>query len=208
MEKGAVFLGILLIIGGIVLIACSLITETYPHTYTEPYTYTQKIEGVPKTETLVEHGFSQGGGWQHWSFNLAIGNTVSIYYETGSDFGGPLFFLILNQSKYEEWPDGQWSPSEYAIAHGSNQIENWNWTVPKNGTWHFIFDFRQTFREDVYIKLTKYWIGTDYRDVTDYREITEYLTRPLIPSYCSYLGIILCVAGIGILVYRLKVHAG
>jgi PKD repeat protein len=122
------------------------------------YIWTFTIEGVPKTETLIEHGFNQGGGWQHWGFNLEKEAIIHIYYETGSDlFGGPLFFLILDQSKYEEWPNGQWSPPEFSIAHGNNQIENWNWTVPKNGTWHFVFDFRQTFREDVYIKLTKYW---------------------------------------------------
>ena len=122
------------------------------------YIWTFTIEGIPKTETLVEHGFNQGGGWQHWGFNLEKEDIIHIYYETGSDlFGGPLFFLILDQSKYEEWPNGQWSPPEFSIAHGNNQIENWNWTVPKNGTWHFVFDFRQTFREDVYIKLTKYW---------------------------------------------------
>ena len=122
------------------------------------YIWAFTIEGVPKTETVVDHSFNQGGGWQHWGFNLEKEDIIHIYYETGSDlFGGPLFFLILNQSKYEEWPNGQWSPPEFSIAHGNDQIENWNWTVPKNRTWHFVFDFRQTFQEDVYIKLTKYW---------------------------------------------------
>ena len=200
MEKGAVFLGVLLIIGGIVLIACSLITETYPHTYT------QKIEGVPKTETLVEYSWSQMGAFQGFSFNLSEGDTVNIYYRTGKNQfpNSPLFFAIVDEANYAGYSsmDERLAHAEYAIAHPGEQIENWNWTVPYNSTWHFIFDFRQTFREDVYIKLTKYWIGTDYR------EVTEYLSKPLMPSYFSYLGIIAFAVGIGVLVYRFKVHVG
>jgi hypothetical protein len=81
--------------------------------------------------------------------------------------------------------------AEYCCAHGNNQTDNWNWTVPYSSTWHFVFDFRQTFQEQCYWCITHYFIGTEYREVTDFRDVE----KTIIPSYCTYLAIGLLTIG-------------
>jgi hypothetical protein len=184
-----------------VTVACSLITLTH----TEPYMSTEKIEGVQKQEMLVQYGWGQMGGWKDFSFGLSEADTINIYYRTGINQlpNSPLIFAIVDEVNYTGFStmDEILAHSKYVVVHPSGeQIENWNWTVPYDSAWHFIFDFRQTFREDVYVKLIRHYIGTEYREVTNYRDVE----KPIIPYHYSYIGIGLSVIGAAILVYGFK----
>jgi len=196
-----IILPFLLLVGGVVTVACSLITLTH----TEPYTSTEKIEGVQKQEMLVQYGWGQMGGWKSFDFDLLEADIVNIYYRTGLNQlpNSPLIFAIVDEANYTGYStlDEILAHGEYVVVHPSGeQIEHWNWTVPYNSTWYFIFDFRQTFREDVYVRLIRHYIGTEYREVTNYR----YVEEPIIPYHYSYMGIGLSVIGTSILVYGFK----
>ena len=170
-------------------------------TYLEPYTYTKEISGVSKSTVFANYRFSQLGAFQVYNCDALAGDIIHIYYETGENQlpNSPLFFAIMDETNYTGYPtmDEKIAHSEYAISHPQGgTVEDWNWTVPYDSNWHFIFDFRQTFRENFYVKLTRYWIGTDYVEATDYREAT----KTLLPFYFSYIGAGTLIIGIIVLI--------
>jgi len=188
---------ILIVVGLVVICLSSFLTITY----LEPYTYMKEISGVSKSTVFANYRFSQLGAFQVYSCNALAGDKIHIYYETGKNQlpNSPLFFAIVDEANYTGYSmmDERIAHSEYSVSESQGEtIENWNWTVPYDSNWHFVFDFRQTFREDFYVKLTRYWVGTDYVEATDYREHT----KPLLPSYYSYLGVVASVIGVGIFV--------
>lgn len=138
------------------------------------------------------------------------GDIINIRYETGKNLlpYSPLFFAIVDDANYttyiEDSLDAVLLHGEYVVSEGSGQqTENWNWTVPYESNWHFIFNFRETYREDFYVQLTRYWTGTDYVETTDFREAV----RPLLPYYCSYLGIALIIIGVIVLLYSRLINS-
>jgi len=209
MNKRVVAIGIVLIsfvlisVGGVMLYLSSFLSITY----LEPYTYAKEISGVSKSTTFTEQRFSQLGAFQIYNCGALAGDKIYIYYETGRNQlpNSPLFFAIVDEATYTGYStmDEKMAHNEYAVSESRGETtENWNWTVPYNSNWYFIFDFRQTFREDFYVKLTRYWIGTDYVEATDYRKAT----RPLLPSYYSYLGVVALIVGIAVLIYSQILH--
>jgi hypothetical protein len=191
----------ILIVTGVAVIYLSFFNITY----LEPFTYTKEISGVSKSTVfgptgMLPHRFGQLGGFQVYICNALAGDIIHIYYETGENQlpNSPLFFAIVDEANYTGYPmlDGKIAHSEYAVSHSQGgYIEDWNWTVPYDSNWHFIFDFRQTFRENFCVTLTRYWIGTDYVEATDYREAT----KALLPSYSSYIGVGTLIIGIIVL---------
>lgn len=74
---------------------------------------------------------------------------------------------------------------------------NKDWIVPINSSYHFTFESNNLFTyEDVSLEVTKHWTESAYRDVTTYYQ--------LLPFEFSYVGIVLIIAGVGILVYFKK----
>ena len=165
----------------------------------------KEISGVSKSTVfgpmgMLPHRFGQLGGFQEYNSVALAGDIIHIYYETGENQlpNSPLFFAIIDEANYTGYlmMDGKIAHSEYVVTHPQGgYIEDWNWTVPYNSNWHFIFDFRQTFRENFAVTLTRYWIGTDYVEATDYREAT----KTLLPSYSSYIGMGTLIIGIIVL---------
>lgn len=201
MNKRMIALGVVvifLIAGGVAIYLSSFLTITC----LEPYTYTKEISGVSKSTIFANYRFSQLGAFQVYNCNALVGDKIHIYYETGENLlpNSPLFFAIVDEANYTGYStvDEKMAHNEYAVSESQGgTTENWNWTVPYDSNWYFIFDFRQTYREDFYVKLTRYWIGTDYVEITDYRETTG----TLLPSYFSYLGIGALIIGIIVLIY-------
>jgi hypothetical protein len=170
-------------------------------TYLEPYTYTKEISGVSKSTVFANQRFGQLGAFQVYNCDALAGDTIHIYYETGENQlpSSPLFFAIVDEANYTGYPtmDEKIAHSEYVVSHPQGgTVEDWNWAVPYDSNWYFIFDFRQTFRENFYVKLTRHWIGTDYVEATDYREAT----KPSLPSYFSYIGAVALIVGIMVLI--------
>jgi len=201
MNKRMIVLGVVaifLIVGGVAVYLSSFLIVTC----LEPYTYMKEISGVSKSTVFANHRFSQLGAFQTYNCNALTGDKICIYYETGENLlpNSPLFFAIIDEANYTGYStmDEKMAHNEYAVSESQGgTIENWNWTVSYGSNWYFIFDFRQTYREDFYVKLTRYWIGTDYVETTDYREAT----RLLLPSCFSYLGVGVLITGIAVLIY-------
>lgn len=200
----------LLLVAGVTTISCSFITVSV----TESYTSLEEVE-VIKQESRPEFSRSFGIGFsiKHVTFDLLEGETVNCHYHTGTvTTTGPyttVFFAIINEtiySKYETditaYPlDWAMAHAEYCCAHGlPGQGDNWNWTVPYDNTWHFILDFRWTFRDDCYFCITRYYLGTEYREVINYRDIQ----KPILPSHCLYLGVGLLIVGTVSVAYIFK----
>jgi len=193
---------ILVFVGGVIIYLSSFQTITY----LEPYTYMKEISGVSKSTIFgptgqLPHRFSQLGGFQVYNCNALGGDIIHIHYETGENQlpNSPLFFAIVDEANYSGYLmiDERLAHFEYAVSESQGgTIENWDWTVPYDSNWYFIFDFRQTFRENFYVKLTRYWVGTDYVEATDYKEDT----KQFLPFHFSYFGLVTLAVGVGVLV--------
>jgi len=186
----------ILIVTGVAVIYLSSLNMTY----LEPFTYTKEISGVSKSTVFANQRLGQLGAFQSYNCNALAGEIIHIYYDTGENQlpNSPLFFAIVDEANYTGYlmMDEKIAHFEYAVCHSQGgYTEDWNWTVPYDSNWHFIFDFRQTFRENFAVTLTRYWIGTDYVEATDYREAT----KALLPSYSSYIGVGTLIIGIIVL---------
>jgi dipeptidase len=80
------------------------------------------------------------------------------------------------------------------LSYSNVTTVNKDWTVPQSSNYNFVFNSSSTFTsKDVTWQVTKHWTETAYRDVTQ--------NVQLLPLEFSYVGIVLSLAGIGILIY-------
>jgi hypothetical protein len=188
MKKVVVAIGIVILVLGILLTAFTFIA--IPENKTEAYQ-------VPKSTVLIDRfgpildfnpvpttnwadGFTfSAGDFLNIQVNVTSGQRIDFYVSDGSNG----LSSNVGSSPYLSYPNVT--------------LLNTDWVVHRNSSYNFVFSSSSTFSpNDVHWQIEKLWNETDYRDVTK--------NVPLIPFELSYVGVVLSLAGIGLLVYLKK----
>jgi hypothetical protein len=174
MKKAIVGIGVFALIIGILLIALPFVYV--PKTTSEAYQ-------VPKSMVLI-------GGWGPLAFVAPMSKVTETTYLNASD--------SLNiQVNVTSGKDIDFSVNDGSTTYLSCSrvtTVNKDWTVPQSSNYNFVFNSLSTFTpKDVTWQVTKHWTETAYRDATQ--------NVQLLPFEFSYVGVVLSLAGIGILIY-------
>lgn len=186
MKRTIVGVGAFLLIIGIVILVFTSVD--LPHTTTEPYQ-------VPKSSDIIDESFTVSPDKVLRTRVLTGGDILHVELEVTAGGDKEIDFYV-NKTTVELW--GQTVTVVNTIVFKADTrvtTVDANWTVPSNGTYHFVYDnsFSWITSKGVTTKVTKHWSETNYRDVTKY--------YPLIPYEFSYVGLILSLAGIGVLIF-------
>jgi len=184
MKKSLVGIGVFLLVVGIVVMACSLITVSY--TTTKPV----KVE---KSDYWLRESFVVPAGTHHaYHGSFPAGTRMRIYLKVTSGGNLDVNFHVMDETNYWKWRAGE--SASAAITRSRITTFDDYWTVPSTGTWYFVFDnsFSWITSKSVTCEIIRYWTETEYKQVTEY--------RPLISSEYSYIGVILLLVGIAVLI--------
>jgi len=184
MKKSLIGLGIFLLIVGIVVMACSLISVQY--------TTTKPVE-VEKSDYWLRESFVVPAGTHTARYgSLSAGTRMRIYVKVTSGGNLDVNFHVMDETNYWKWRAGE-SASTSITRSRITTFDDY-WTVSSSETWYFVFDnsFSWITSKGVTCEITHYWTETEYKQVTEY--------RTLISSEYSYIGVILLLVGIAVLI--------
>jgi hypothetical protein len=180
-KKAIVGIGVFALIIGILLIALPFVYV--PKTTSEAYR-------VPKSMVILE-------GWMPLAAvgpfksaakgaDLNAGDSLNIQVNATSGKGIDFSVNAVNDATGDVLATYLFYPDVTTV--------NKDWIVPLTSAYNFVFNSSSLFTyKDVTLLVTKQWTETAYRDVTQ--------NVQLLPFEFSYVGVVLSLAGIGILIY-------
>lgn len=172
MKKAIVGIGVFVLIIGVLLIALPFVYV--PRTVTESYQ-------VPRSSSIMDESFVVPPSTVTHTTYLIAGNSLNIQVIVTSGGNRDINFYVN---------DGATTYLSYSRATTIDK----DWTVPLSANYNFVCDnsFSIITSKDVTLQVTKHWTETAYRDVIK--------NNQLLPFEVSYIGIMLILAGIGIIV--------
>jgi FlaG/FlaF family flagellin (archaellin) len=173
MRKTAIGIGITILVVGLVVMTLSLVN--LPQATTEPY-------DVPKSSSMINESFTVPPSTVTRTASLVAGDTINIQIEVTSGGAKDINFNLNNVTLT-------------FISVSRITTYNRNWTVPSTGAYLFVYDnsFSTFTSKQVTTQVTKLWTEVAYRDITKY--------HPLLPYEFVYLGLLLLLAGIGVIAW-------
>jgi hypothetical protein len=173
MRKTAIGIGITILVVGLVVMTLSLVN--LPQATTEPY-------DVPKSSSIIDESFTVPPSTVTRTASLVAGDTINIQIEVTSGGAKDLNFNVNNIT---------------LTFISADRITTYNrsWAVPSTGAYLFVYDnsFSTFTSKQVTTQITKLWTETAYRDITKY--------HPLLPYEFTYLGLLLLLAGMGVIAW-------
>lgn len=181
MKNKIVGIGVFLLIIGIVILAFALVN--LPHTTLDPYQ-------APWSSVIIDRSFSvplaDSISLGAWGRDLNKGDIVNFQLNVTGGGNKDIDFYVRALSADQ----GPILLSETRVT-----TLNKNWTAPSSQTYYFVCDnsFDSRTSKNVTAKITRFYMQTAYNKITEY--------YPLIPQEFSYVGLILFLAGIGLLIF-------
>jgi hypothetical protein len=194
LRRKVVFVGIILLIIGIISIIFSL--WQIPFQEQEPY-------DVPRSSNLLSESFVVPVGDLVRPITLTNGDQIHIYFLCTSGSNRDVDFMLLNETNYLKRKADDPFDTHLLVSRATTY--NQDYVIPTDGIWYFVWDnsFSWITQKGVTATITKNWNEIDYRDITVYHTVVP----SAYSTYVEYLGIALVVVGIivsiwGIIAYE------
>ena len=139
-----------------------------------PLTITEPYQ-VPRSSNIIDESFTVGVAQRKSTLNES--DIIHIEFQVTATGNNKIDFYVQDET------------TTY-IEEARVSVIDMNWTVPSDGTYYFVYDnsLSWTTSKNVTTRITRYWNQTNYRNITQY----------------SYVGIVLSIAGTGIIVWGLR----
>lgn len=130
---------------------------------------------VPRSSNIIDESFTVGVAQRTSTLNES--DTIHIELQVTATGNNKIDFYVQDET------------TTY-IEESRVSIVDMNWTVPSDGTYYFVYDNSLSWitSKNVTTRITRYWNQTNYRNITQY----------------SYVGIVLSIAGTGIIIWGFR----